>query len=325
MSSLYPPIEPYAIHMLPVSDLHTLYVEESGNPEGMPVLRIHGGPGSLGAGKEKFRQLFDPKKYRIIIFDQRWCRRSTPFGELKENTTDNLIEDIEKIRKFLNIEKWMVTGGSRGSTLSLYYTQQFPKSVQALLLNGLFLGTSDETNYLLNGWYKSFFPEQREQYKSFFPDKYSWTMREYVTDYILNADEYDYEFLKAIVIREWSGLKYLDATLNTDIIVSEKWIATLKIFFHYSKYDFFMEDKVLLRLENIEKIRHIPTVLLHGRYDLDCSVSNAWNLKKARPEMTLEIIEWAGHRTGEPKIQKRIVEWTDIFIESTLKHWKVIV
>jgi len=298
MSSLYPPIEPYATHMLPVSDIHTLYVEESGNPKGIPVLRIHGGPGSKS--KKHHRQIFDPEKYRIILYDQRGCWKSAPFGALKENTIHYLAEDIEKIRVFLWIDKWLIVWWSRGSTLWLYYVSLYPDSLLWLLVYAIYLCREKELAWSFEWWPKNFFPEQWEALQSHIP--HGKTVRETLFEKVLDADEIDYDLVFAAWNREWALLKYLE-TPFADIdfrrgnnVFDDQWLQTFKLYLYYVKNHMFLEEGYLLKDENTQVLQNIPWSILQWRYDLICPPISAYDLSKKRTNASFEIVENVWHR-----------------------------
>lgn len=311
MLTLYPSIKPNQTLMLKVDETHEIYVEESGNPEGLPVIFIHGGPG--GGCRELDRCFFDPEAYRIILFDQRGAGRSTPHSSLENNTTGHLINDIEKIRAHFSIDKWVVFGGSWGSTLSLAYAQAHPEFVLSLILRGIFLG-SDEEAYWLYGskgcakifpdYYKDFHaPLGEEQISD----------EEIISDYyqLLTSDD---EVHRMAAAKAWSIFEGSIATLEPDLERIKHSadphfaLAIARIECHYFVNSCFLEPGQLL--ENMDKIAHIPGHIVHGRYDMITTPSVAWKLQEAWPKAQLTFIRDAGHSSSEPGIVDGLVRAT---------------
>ncbi|MBX9766487.1 MAG: prolyl aminopeptidase [Bdellovibrionales bacterium] len=312
MKSLFPEIEPFHRFKLQVSDLHTIHVEECGNPEGQPVVFLHGGPGSgLFAYQRRF---FDPKHYRIILFDQRGAGQSTPFAELKENTTWDLVSDIEKIRSKLGIQKWMVFGGSWGSTLALSYAIQHPERVTHLVLRGIFLLRKEEIQWFYQEGASFLFPDVWEEYVAPIPEN---ERKDMVTAYYKRLTSSDAAIQKDAARRwaMWEG-KTIHLIPEEETIQNfgsdQVSVSLARIECHYFVNHGFMESDGWL-LKNVSKIRHIPTVIVHGRYDVVCAMKNAWDLKKAWPEAKLEIIPDAGHAASEPGIVDALVRATEEF------------
>ena len=314
MKQLYPKIEPYNQFDLKVSDLHTIHVEESGNINGKPVIFLHGGPG--GGIEPIYRQYFNPEKWRIIVFDQRGCGQSTPHAELQENTTWDLIADIEKIRQHLEIDKWVVFGGSWGSTLSLSYAITHPDRCKALVLRGIFMIRKKEINWFYQDGTSNIYPDAWEHYLRPIPeDERHDLVAAYYKRLTSNDDSVRIEAAKAWSIWEASTSKLIQSEESIhafeDAKVAE---AFARIECHYfTNRGFFDTDEWLL--ENVDKIRHIPTVIVQGRYDVVCPMISAWELHRAFPEADFEIVQDAGHSMTEKGIAAKLVEYTDKFSE----------
>ena len=309
---LFPNIEPFNTFSLPVSDLHTIYVEESGNKNGKPVIFLHGGPG--GGVDPKYRRYFDPEKWRIIMFDQRGCGKSTPFAELEENTTWDLVSDIEKIRNHLSIDKWVVFGGSWGSTLSLAYSQTHPDSCKGLILRGIFLVRKKELDWFYQEGASNIFPDRWESFLEPIPvEKRDNLMQAYYE--ILTGEDHSKKIEAAKAWSTWEGstVRLLeDENFISDFSDDKFAEAFARIECHYFMNNcWFDSDNHLI--ENMHKIRHIPGVIIHGRYDIVCPVIQAWDLHKAWPEADLHIIPDAGHSIFEDGIKNKILEYTDRF------------
>jgi len=314
MKQLYPEIEPYNQFDLKVSDLHTIHIEESGNINGKPVIFLHGGPG--GGIEPVYRQYFDPEKWRIIVFDQRGCGQSTPHAELQENTTWDLIADIENIRQHLEIDKWVVFGGSWGSTLSLSYAITHPDRCKALVLRGIFMIRKKEINWFYQDGTSNIYPDAWEHYLRPIPeDERHDLVAAYYKRLTSNDDSVRIEAAKAWSIWEASTSKLIQSEESIhafeDVKVAE---AFARIECHYfTNRGFFDTDEWLL--ENVDKIRHIPTVIVQGRYDVVCPMISAWELHRAFPEADFEIVQDAGHSMTEKGIAAKLVEYTDKFSE----------
>ena len=310
MKSLYPEIEPYKTGFLKVSELHTMYFEEVGNPKGKPVVFLHGGPG--GGISKNYRRYFNPEKWRIILFDQRGCGESTPFAELKENTTWDLVSDIEKLRNHLAIDRWAVFGGSWGSTLSLAYSITHPSACTELFLRGIFLLRKKEIDWFYQEGCSKIYPDAWENYVKIIPKD---ERHDFVKAYHKRLTSEDLavrkEAGKAWSIWEGSTSKLIPipevvAGFGDDDFAD----AFARIECHYFiNKGFFTEDNFLLN--NVDKIRHIPTVIVQGRYDVVCPAESAWDLHRAFPEAKLHIIQDAGHSLSEAGIIDALVSATD--------------
>ena len=313
MRTLYPEIEPFNTGFLKVSDLHTIYFEEAGNPKGTPVIFLHGGPG--GGMIPNYRRYFDPKKWRIILFDQRGCGKSTPFAEIKENSTWDLVSDIEKLRNKLEIKTWSVFGGSWGSTLALSYAIKHPEACEKLFLRGIFLLRKKEIDWFYQEGCSKIYPDAWEHYVAPIPmDERGDFVKAYYKRLTSPDIKVRKEAAKAWSIWEGSTSKLIP---DTDVIErfgdDEFADAFARIECHYfTNKGFFTEDNFLIN--NVDKIRHIPTVIVQGRYDVVCPAESAWELHRAFPESHLHIIADAGHSLSEKGITDKLIEYTDKWV-----------
>ncbi len=312
--NLYNEIEPYDSGHIKVSNIHELYYEQCGNPNGKPVVFLHGGP---GAGLiPDYRRFFDPDAYRIILFEQRGAGRSRPHASLDDNTTWHLIQDVETIREHFGVEQWLVFGGSWGSTLALAYAEKHPERVRGLVLRGIFLCRPEEISWFYeeSQGASAIFPEGWEKYVAIIPESERDDMIRAYYRRLTSADQrVKLEAAQAWSTWEASALKLLpDQSVIDDFSEPEMAIALARIECHYFVNNCFFETNNYL-LENVDRIRHIPAVIVHGRYDIVCPVMNAWDLHKAWPEAELKIIPDAGHAATEPGIAAALVEATDRF------------
>jgi proline iminopeptidase len=312
ISWLYPPIEPYNIGRLPVSEIHQLYFEESGNPLGKPVVFLHGGPG--GGSGPKQRRYFHPGKYRIITFDQRGCGKSTPYASLEHNTTWDLVADIEKLRERLGIAQWQVFGGSWGSTLALAYSETFPERVTELIVRGIFLLRKQEVEWFYQRGASVLFPDAWEPYLAHIPEA---ERADLLGAYYRRLTSED-QAIRLAAAKIWSGWEGATSKLLPDAAFTSQYeedgfaLAFARIEAHYFAHNGFMEtDDQLLR--NAERIRHIPGVIVQGRYDVVCPMESAWALHRAWPEADLIITPDAGHSASEPANSRALVAATDRF------------
>ena len=314
MNKLYPPIEPYNEFFLKVSKLHTIYVEESGNPTGKPVIFLHGGPG--GGSEPIYRQYFNPQKWRIIIFDQRGCGKSLPHAELEENTTWDLVNDIEMIRKYLKIDSWVVFGGSWGSTLSLSYAIKNSKRCKGLILRGIFMLRKIEIDWFYQEGCSYIFPDEWENYLKIIPEnERSNLVNAYYKRLISKDKKTRIEAAKAWSTWEARTSKLIQTKDSLHHFDDEKVAeAFARIECHYFiNKGFFKNDGWIL--ENIYKIQHIPNVIIQGRYDVVCPVRSAWDLHKAWNNSNLIIIKDAGHSMLEKNIQSELINYTNNFTD----------
>ncbi|MCA9385955.1 prolyl aminopeptidase [Candidatus Dojkabacteria bacterium] len=300
--------KPYNSFSLTVSDIHTIYIQEWGNPDGIPILYTHGGPG--GEMKPKHTQFFDSEKHRLIMFDQRGCGKSTPFGELRENTIDDIVRDIEKIRQHLAIEAWNLFGGSWATTVLLRYAQTYPAKVRAMILRGVFFFREEEINWLYESGAASIFPEFWEVFEAPIPNEYSKNNIDFYKEEILEKELPDQNIVKHFWCWEAGISDVSDKNPEIDFPdeVTELDILMAKLFLHYVKHKSFMKDGELLEKSAIDKIRSIPTTLIHGRFDMVCPVKNAFDLHKVWPEMKLVIIPLGGHAAENPHMRKRLIK-----------------
>ncbi len=314
--TLYPDIEPYRTGMLPVSKLHTIYYEESGNPRGKPVVFVHGGPG--GGTEGKHRRFFDPSAYRIVLFDQRGCGKSTPHACLDENTTWDLVADMEKLRSHLEIETWQVFGGSWGSTLSLAYAETHPARVSELVLRGIFLLRDEEIAWFYQEGTNWNFPDAWEEFVLPIPREERGDM---VSAYYkrLTSDDLAVRQEAARAWSIWEGRTSM--LIPNEALVSkmgddEFAIAFARIECHYFINKGWVDGPRNL-LNNVPKIRRIPGVIVQGRYDVVCPLRSAWDLHRAWPEADLRIVADAGHSAFENGITDELVMATDRFRRSS--------
>lgn len=316
MKTLYEPIEPYDSGMMAVSPVHTIYYEQCGNPDGKPVVFLHGGPG--GGLVSLYRRFFDPMAYRIVLFEQRGSGRSTPHANLEDNTTWHLVEDIETLREHLSIESWQVFGGSWGSTLALAYAQTHPDRVRELVLRGIFLCRPKEIRWFYQEGASAIYPDVWEEYVRNIPEEErSDFLGAYHRRLTSENETVRLEAARAWSIWEGSTSKlFPDAALIEDFGDPQFAIAFARIECHYFMHNaFFDTDNYLI--ENIEKIRHIPAVIVQGRYDVVCPMMSAWELHRAWPEAELHITPDAGHSATEPGNISALVEATDRFRKAT--------
>jgi proline iminopeptidase len=316
MRDLYPAIEPYDQGMLPVSPVHTLYYEQCGNPEGQPVVFLHGGPG--GGTSPDYRRFFDPAAYRIVLFDQRGSGKSTPHANLEENTTWHLVADIEQLREHLGIESWVVFGGSWGSTLALAYAQTHPARARALVLRGIFLCRPKEIRWFYQEGASAIYPDAWEHYVKVIPEAERADLLGAFHRRLTSDDEaVRLEAARAWSVWEGSTSKlYPDEDFIAHFGDPQFALAFARIECHYFMNNAFFETDNYL-IENVGRIRHIPAVIVQGRYDVVCPLMSAWELHRAWPEADLQIIPNAGHSALEPGTRSALVEATDRFRTAT--------
>ncbi len=312
MREPYPPIEPFNEFFLNVSDLHTIHVEEAGNPKGKPVVFLHGGPG--GGIEPIYRQYFNPEKWRIILFDQRGCGQSTPFAELRDNTTWDLVRDIEMIRKYLNIEKWVVFGGSWGSTLSMAYAETHSERVKGVILRGIFILRRKELHWFYQEGANYIYPDAWEHYLKPIPsEERGDLLNAFYKRLTSNDKQTRLDAARAWSIWEGSTSKLYPNDQLIDRFGEEDFAeAFARIECHYfvNRGWFNPEDQLL---QNIDRIRHVPASIVQGRYDVVCPTTSAWDLHKAWPEAEFHVVPDAGHSMTEPGIRSRLIEITDQF------------
>lgn len=311
-SPLFPEIEPYDSGYLRVSEIHEIYWEQSGNPKGKPVFFLHGGPG--GSAPPSARRLYDPKKFRIVLHDQRGAGRSRPFADLRENTTQDLVEDIERLRRHLKIEdKILLVGGSWGSTLALAYAEAHPDRVAGMVLRGIYLGTPEEMESFYGHGVAAYFPEVSERLWSQVPEMPGKTRPQRL---LALLDGPDPEVRKKIA-KAWAAYEFKVAFLERSDADVEAEFATMdpsafsRIENHYMARDCFLEPDQLLR--DAHRIKDIPAVIINGRYDVICPPKTAYKLHQALPKSQLWIVEAAGHSGSEPGIQAALVKAVKTF------------
>ena len=308
MAELFPQIEPYEFGFLEVDSIHKIYWEKTGNSEGVPILVLHGGPGA--GGNTSLRQFFDPNYYNIIIFDQRGSGRSTPAACIKNNTTQDLIRDIEKLRILLKINKWIIFGGSWGSSLSLAYSQEYPKNIINIVLRGVFLCREKEIKWFLSG-IKNIFPDYWNRFSSFLPIEEREDLLNSYYKRLTSKDPKIYQ--KAAV--SWARYEANCSTLLPNASVYEEFVDTqtavnlARLEAHYFINKFFLKEGQLLK--NINNILNIKGYIIQGRYDAICPIESAYDLTNAWPNANLRIVEAAGHSSIEKPIQNALIETTE--------------
>jgi proline iminopeptidase len=313
-SALYPPIQPFQSAHLRVSALHELYYEQSGNPQGLPAVFLHGGPGA--ATDPGMRRFFDPERYRIVLFDQRGCGASRPHAELRENTTWDLVNDIEALRAHLGLERWLVFGGSWGSTLALAYAQRHPERVTALVLRGIFLLRRSELDWFYQNplGAGSIFPDLWEQYVAPIPQAERGDMMQAYYRRLTSQDP----ATRAAAARAWSSWEGATSYLRINPSYVSKFdnpdyaAAFARIEAHYFVNHGFLEQDDQL-LQGVARMRDIPAVIVQGRYDMVCPLRSAWDLHRAWPQADLRIVPDAGHSAFESGITRELVAATDRF------------
>jgi proline iminopeptidase len=308
--SPYPPIEPHRTGRLRVSDVHELYFEESGNPQGKPALFLHGGP---GFGTEPgHRRFFDPRAYRIVLFDQRGCGQSTPHASLDENTTWDLVADIEKLREHLGIDEWLVFGGSWGSTLALAYAETHPSRVTHLVLRGIFLIRKGEIDWFYRRGASALYPDAWEKYVEPIPEAERGDLLRAFHRRLTGDDAAE----RMRAAKAWSVWEGSTSCLQPNRALIEKTagdefaIAFARIECHYFVHDAWVDGPRDL-LANVGKVRGIPATIVQGRYDVVCPMETAWALHRAWPEADFRVVQDAGHSASEPGITHELIEATD--------------
>lgn len=307
LREFYPPVNPFNHGALQVSDVHELYWEQSGNPAGVPVVFLHGGPG--GGCNSSHRRFFDPNHYRIILFDQRGCGRSKPFAEVKDNTTNSLVSDLEQLRRHLVIDKWIVFGGSWGSTLALAYGTTFPGSCLGFVLRGVFLARPEELDWFLYGM-QTIFPEAFNAFKAALPEEehdnllgnfYRRLMDPEATVNLPAANAWNkYE----------SECSQLIPARSTGVMGSAG-LALARIEAHYFINDMFLSDSPLLN--RLNKVIHLPCTIVQGRYDMVCPMKSAFDLHENWPGSTLDVVADAGHSAMEPGTKSALINAMESF------------
>ena len=308
---LYPEFEANHSGRLDVGDGHELYYEESGNPRGKPVVFLHGGPG--GGCNAKMRRFFNPDVYRIVLFDQRGCGRSTPHASVEHNSTWDLVDDIEVLRAALQIKRWQVFGGSWGSTLALAYAEKHPEHVSELVLRGIFLGRPHEIDWLYRDGTNHLFPDYWQGFLAPIPRRERGDLLHAYHRRLMSDDpDVRLKAAKAWSVWEGSTSQLLPQADVAEAFAAENMaLALARIECHYFVNRCFLRENQLL--EDLPRIRNIPAVIVHGRYDVLCPARNAWDLAEAWPEAKLRIVPDAGHSAFEPGIIHELVTATDTF------------
>ena len=308
MRELYPEIEANESYRLKVDQVHTLYAEEAGNPQGIPVIFLHGGPGS--GCNENHRRYFNPKKYRVVLFDQRGCHRSTPAGETKNNSTQDLLQDIERIREHLGIDQWMVFGGSWGATLGLLYAQSHPSRVLALVLRGTFLARQTDLDWFGRHGASMVFPDYWREFTEIIPVD---ERHDLVSAYHTRVHGADRKLRQAAALAwsKWAGriVTYLLPGAGYEPGDVDKTVCEVLIETHYAKHRYFIPENRIL--DNVAHLPAVPTRIIHGRRDLTCTLDASWSLHQALPDSELVVVKEGGHLAGEPVMVDALVTATD--------------
>ncbi len=313
LNQFYPEITPFNEFWLEVDSQHKVYVEQCGNPKGQPVLFVHGGPG--GGCSTNDRRFFDPERYHIILFDQRGCGRSLPHGCLDNNETQFLVEDIEKIRQQLRVKQWHVFGGSWGSTLSLVYAQTYPEYVKSLVLRGIFLAREEDTNWTFaGGGATRIFPDYWQEYLDVLPNGKAQASTHAAYEMLIGEDK----ALAQKIATAWSIWEIRCCTLTpdqafVDAATDDDSAWTLaRHEAHFMVNDCFLSDNQILA--NCDKIKDIPTTIVHGRYDIVCPADNAWLLHQQLPKSRLIISDASGHASIEPNTKHHLIAATQAML-----------
>ena len=309
MKVLYPPIKPYAVHVLKVDGGHSLYLEECGNPAGIPVVFLHGGPGS--GCKTYHRSFFDPVKYRAILFDQRGAGRSTPHGELENNTTSRLLADMELIRTHLGIKSWLLFGGSWGATLALLYAEAYPDRVNGLVLRGTFLARQRDLDWYINDGVNRIYPERWHDLVSALHGETHGDLIAAINTLLHGGDELAQRRI-AKAWSAWGGQVALGDDFSPEEgegHVHSTMLQQARIELHYGFYHYFIEENQILL--NCRQLPEVPTILIHGRRDLVCPVESAYTLHRHLPYSELRILPKAGHIAGGPDMIDAMVSAAD--------------
>ena len=314
LKELYPEIKEFDSFMLETNSSHRVYVEQAGNESGIPILFLHGGPGS--GCNENHRRYFNPKKYRIILFDQRGCNRSTPNGCENNNTTADILSDIEAIRKKLNIEKWVLFGGSWGATLALLYAECYPKNILGIILRGAFLARKKDLTWFIGEGVNRIYPDYWSEYLSIFNEDEKNNLLDSMHNHIF-SDNRTMQLIAAKAWSLWAG-RIVTHSFDEEYALDDdededKLINDVKIEIHYAKNKYFINENQII--ENIKKIPNIPIMIVHGRSDITCLPESSCSLDEILPNSKLILVPNAGHLAGEPKITNALVNATDEMLE----------
>ena len=312
MFELYPEIAAYASYNLADKSGHSIYFEEAGNPQGIPVVFLHGGPGS--GCNENHRRYFDPDKYRIVLLDQRGCNRSTPAGLTENNTTQLILDDLEAIRRQLDVDKWMLFGGSWGATLALLYAEQYSKYVSGIILRGTFLARQCDFDWFAKNGVNRIFPDYWHEFVSTFSDSEKDDLLAALHEKVF-SDNRELQLVAAKAWALWSGRVVTHSFVDNYILDEEdldKLINATKIEMHYAKNRYFIKENQIL--ENIAKIPDVPVTIIHGRKDLTCLPESSWSVHNELPDSNLVIVPDVGHLAGEPAMIDALITATDAMI-----------
>jgi proline iminopeptidase len=307
-TELYPPIEPFDAGMLPLDDIHTMYWETSGNPRGVPVLFLHGGPG--GGCSPEHRRFFDPAVFRIVAFDQRGAGHSTPLGEVAANTTAHLIRDIELLREYLGVGKWLIFGGSWGSTLGLAYGQTYPDRCAGFVMRGVFLGRRSEVDWFIYGM-RAIYPDAWRKFAEVIPPAERGDLLKAYCKRLFDRDPQ----IHLPFTRAWSEYEGTCATLlpNAETVrhFAEDSLALARLEAHYFAHDCFLAPNQLL--DNLYRIRHLPAAIVQGRYDIVCPMVSADELAQAWSQARFTVVPDAGHTVWEPSVRAAVIREVECF------------
>lgn len=314
MKYLYPDIEPFHQFYLKTESNHCVYVEQSGNPQGVPVIFLHGGPCS--GTKPHNRCFFNPEKYHIILMDQRGCGQSRPFGKLKNNTTQYLLDDMEQIRKQLKIEKWLLFGGSWGSTLTLLYAQQNRSKVLGMVIRGVFLARKKDMDWFV----------KKDGVARIYPEKWQQLLESIaqlseigVVDGLYQSIFSHNKSIQDRVLRawiNWGGQLALQADFKedeTDSLITKTLLKQVRMELHYAKNDYFIIENEVI--ENCDALQHIPAIIVHGRHDLVCPIEAGLSLSQRLPHAEFKVLQRSGHIAGGEEMVNALVEATDKMLE----------
>ncbi len=307
MKTLYPEITPFHTFFLETDSDHRVYVEQSGNPAGIPAIFLHGGPCS--GTKPDHRRFFDPMRYHIILMDQRGCGLSQPFGELQANTTQDLLADMERIRRQLRVDQWLLFGGSWGGTLALLYAQQYPQQVSAMILRGTFLARQADMEWFLGDGVNRIYPERWQLLLENLPDLPTATVLERLVEAVFGADQ---DVAKRAVQQwqAWSGQVALGNDFSECMeSVTDTMLKQVKMELSYAIHDYFIAENQIL--QNCELLQSIPTIIIHGRNDLTCPLEAGWRLHQALPQASYVVLPNAGHIARGEEMIDALVAATD--------------
>ena len=309
LRTLYPVISAFRETHIDVSAGHRIYLEESGHPDGLPVLFLHGGPGS--GCEAQHRCYFDPNVYRIVLFDQRGSGRSTPVASLEQNDTSALLEDIEHIRRALGVEKWLLYGGSWGATLALLYAESCPRQVSGMILRGTFLARAADLHWFFGGGTRGIFPDRWQAFLDFFASDLQddpAAMADTLYRALCQASP-EHQQAAARAWAEWAGAVVVGPQYTVDMSELPRQVLAARIEMHYAVHRYFIEENQIL--QGLSRLPEVPVHLIHGRADLTCLPESSWTLHRALPGSVLEFVDGAGHLAGEPRMIDALVRATD--------------